>query len=67
VHAQLTAEVLGANGDITKAARDVVHSWERTNAAVPDSVKTLRSITTSRADLARMSVGLRVVRRLLSR
>ena len=67
VHAQLTAEVLGANGDITKAARDVVHAWERTNAAVPDSVKTLRSITTSRTDLARMSVGLRVVRRLLSR
>jgi glutamate dehydrogenase len=29
--------------------------------------ETLRSITSSRADLARMSVGLRVVRRLLSR
>jgi glutamate dehydrogenase len=67
VHAQLTAEVLGANGDITKAARDVVHAWERTNAGIHDSVKTLRSITTSRTDLARMSVGLRVVRRLLSR
>jgi hypothetical protein len=30
-------------------------------------VKTLRSITGGRADLARMSVGLRVVRRLLTR
>jgi glutamate dehydrogenase len=67
VHAQLTSEVLGANGNATKAARDVVHAWERSNAAVPDSVKTLRSITSSRAELARMSVGVRVVRRLLSK
>jgi glutamate dehydrogenase len=67
VHAQLTAEVLHANGAASKSARDVVIGWERSNAAVPESVKTLRSITSSRADLARMSVGLRVVRRLLSR
>jgi glutamate dehydrogenase len=67
VHAQLTSEVLGANGNATKAAREVVHGWERSNAAVPESVKTLRSITSSRADLARMSVGVRVVRRLLSK
>jgi glutamate dehydrogenase len=67
VHAQLTAEVLGANGNLTKSAKDVVLGWEKSNRAVADSVKTLRSITNSRADLARMSVGLRVVRRLLSR
>ena len=67
VHAQLTAEVLNANGTATKSARDVVLGWERSNAAVSESVKTLRAITSSRADLARMSVGLRVVRRLLSR
>jgi len=67
VHAQLTAEVLDTDRVATKSPRDVVIGWEKSNAAVPDSVKTLRSITSSRADLARMSVGLRVVRRLLSR
>jgi glutamate dehydrogenase len=67
VHAQLTAEVLSWNGSATKSARDVVLGWEKANAAVHDSVKTLRSITSSRADLARMSVGLRVVRRLVSK
>jgi glutamate dehydrogenase len=67
VHAELTAEVLSWNGAATKSARDVVLGWEKSNPAVHESVKTLRSITSSRADLARMSVGLRVVRRLLSR
>jgi glutamate dehydrogenase len=67
VHAQLTAEVLGANGNLTKSAKDVVLGWEKSHAGVIDSVKTLRSITNNRADLARTSVGLRVVRRLLSR
>ena len=67
VHAQLTAEVLNTNGAATKSARDVVLGWEKSNAAVHESVKTLRSVTSGRADLARMSVGLRVVRRLLSR
>jgi glutamate dehydrogenase len=67
VHAQLTAEILNANGAATKSARDVVLGWEKSNAAVHESVKTLRSVTSGRADLARMSVGLRVVRRLLSR
>ncbi len=67
VHAQLTAEVLGANGNLTKSAKDVVLGWEKSHAAVIDSVKTLRAITNNRADLARTSVGLRVVRRLLSR
>jgi glutamate dehydrogenase len=67
VHAQLTAEVLNTDGVATKSPRDAVIGWEKSNAAVPESVKTLRSLTGSRADLARMSVGLRVVRRLLSR
>ena len=67
VHAELTAEVLSGNGTATKSARDVVLGWEKSNPAVPESVKTLRSITSARTDLARMSVGLRVVRRLLSR
>jgi glutamate dehydrogenase len=67
VHAELTAAVLATNGAATKGARDVVLGWERSNAAVPESVKTLRSITSGRPDLARASVGLRVVRRLLSR
>jgi len=67
VHAQLTAEVLNTNGAATKSARDVVIAWEKSNAAVHESVRTLRSLTGGRADLARMSVGLRVVRRLLSK
>jgi glutamate dehydrogenase len=67
VHAQLTAAVLTTNGLATKGARDVVLGWERSNAAVSESVKTLRTITSGRPDLARTSVGLRVVRRLLSR
>ena len=67
VHAQLTAAVLNTDGAATKGARDVVLGWERSNTAVSESVKTLRSITSGRADLARTSVGLRVVRRLLSR
>jgi glutamate dehydrogenase len=67
VHAQLTAAVLTTDGAATKSARDVVLGWERSNAAVSESVKTLRTITSGRPDLARTSVGLRVVRRLLSR
>jgi glutamate dehydrogenase len=67
VHAQLTAEVLKWNGAASKSARDVVLAWEKANGAVPESVRTLRSVTSGHADLARMSVGLRVVRSLLSR
>ena len=65
VHAQLTAQVLTNDQASTASARDLVASWEKANAAVPDSVKLLRSITGSRSDLARTSVGLRVVRGLL--
>jgi len=67
VHAQLTAELLKWNGATSKSARDVVLAWEKANGAVPESVRTLRSVTSGHADLARTSVGLRVVRSLLSR
>ncbi len=65
VHAQLTADVLAREpGAITDPATLVKH-WERGNKGAPESVRTLRSITAGRPDLARMSVGLRVVRSLL--
>ncbi len=65
VHAQLTADVLGSGADGAANPVELVKSWERGNRGVSDSVKTLRSITAGRPDLARMSVGLRVVRGLL--
>jgi glutamate dehydrogenase len=63
VHAQLTAEVMAPGGDRT--ARELVTGWERNTPNVAQSVKVLRTICASRADLARMSVGLRIVRGLL--
>jgi len=70
VHAQLTAEVLTSlNGHRASTAPaaplDLVRSWQHSNPGVADSVKTLRSVTAGRPDLARMSVGLRLVRGLL--
>jgi glutamate dehydrogenase len=65
VHAQLSADVLCSAPDATKSAKDLIASWEKSNTAVPESVKILRSITGNRADLARASVGLRIVRGLL--
>ena len=65
VHAQLTAQVLAAGGPAGHGAKDLVPSWEKANPAVGESVKMLRSVTANRADLARMSVGLRVARGLL--
>ena len=60
VHAQLTAQVLAAGrGPRRGTARELVTGWEKANAAVPESVRLLRSITGSRTDLARASVGLR--------
>jgi glutamate dehydrogenase len=65
IHAQLTADVLdGGSQDATNPS-ELVRAWERGNRGVAESVKTLRSITAGRPDLARMSVGLRVVRGLL--
>ena len=65
MHAQLTADVLRSAPDATKSAKELIVGWERSNSAVPESVKILRSITGNRADLARASVGLRIVRGLL--
>ncbi len=64
VHAQLTAGVLDCGLPGADAA-ELVQVWQQRNAAVPESVQTLRSVTAARADLARMSVGLRVARGLL--
>ena len=65
VHAALTAEVLAADGAGARTARELVSGWEKGNAAVPDTVRLLKSVTGSRTDLARASVGLRRVRDLL--
>jgi glutamate dehydrogenase len=67
VHALLTAEVLAAapKAQAGGAARDRVSAWEKATSAVPDSVRTLRSICDGKPDLARVSVGLRIVRALL--
>ena len=65
VHAALTAQVLAADGAVTRTARELVTGWEKGNAAVADTVRLLRTITASRTDLARASVGLRRVRALL--
>jgi glutamate dehydrogenase len=65
VHASLTAQVLATSRAEAQTARDLVANWEKANPAVPESVRLLRSVTASRADLARTSVGLRIVRALL--
>jgi glutamate dehydrogenase len=65
VHAQLTAQVLSGGAGQGRPAKELVAAWEKANGGVAESVKILRSVTASRADLARMSVGLRVVRSLL--
>jgi glutamate dehydrogenase len=65
-HAQLTAEVLNGDGG-GNGARGLVAAWERQTSSVPEAVKTLRSICAGRPDLARMSVGLRIVRGLLAK
>jgi glutamate dehydrogenase len=66
VHAQLTAEVITGATD-RLSARDLVTAWEKKTPGVIDSVKVLRSICDGRPDLAKMSVGLRLARTLLSR
>ncbi len=67
VHAQLTAQVLDTtSGD--DAAPDRIAAWEADNAIlVPRAAGTLDEICADdQADLARLSVGLRVVRGLLA-
>ena len=65
VHAELTADVLGSRqpGD---DAGDVVDRWLAANPAVADRVATVRQVCEGEPDLARMSVGLGLVRGLLS-
>ncbi len=65
VHAQLTAEVLAAEGASALSVKEVVTDWEKANPDAAEAVKALRSICSGRAELARVSVGLRVVRGLL--
>jgi glutamate dehydrogenase len=66
VHAQLTAEVLGST-DPAASAADRVAEWEkREEVVVRRAAETFEEITADEtADLARMSVALRVVRSLL--
>jgi len=66
VHAQLTAEVLGGESARGHSAKGLVTAWEKANPHAAEAVKTLRSICGGRAELARVSVGLRIVRGLLS-
>ena len=66
VHAQLTAQVLGQT-DSAEAVPQRVADWEEADqSAVTRAVSTLEEICSDeQADLARLSVGLRVVRTLL--
>jgi glutamate dehydrogenase len=67
VHAELTSQVLGGTGSAQPASERVAawHSGEET--AVDRACATLREITGDEdADLARLSVGLRVVRGLIA-
>jgi glutamate dehydrogenase len=67
VHAELTAEVLATTG-AEDPAPERIAAWERANeVVVPRAAETLEEICADeQADLARLSVGLRVVRNLLS-
>ena len=67
VHAQLTSQVLASTSAEDPAPLRVA-TWEESDAVVVNrSASTLAEICTDeRADLARMSVGLRVVRGLLA-
>jgi glutamate dehydrogenase len=67
VHAELTAQVLRATSS-DEPAPSRISAWEERDAElVARSAETLEQICAEEdADLARMSVGLRVVRGLLS-
>ncbi len=67
VHAGLTAQVLGST-PAEAGPEDRIGEWEAANGVVVDrAATTLQEITADdAADLARMSVGLRIVRSLLS-
>jgi glutamate dehydrogenase len=63
VHAQLTAEVLRGRGD--GPVEDLIDRWAESTAALATSVATLETVCNAPPDLARISVGVRVVRALL--
>jgi glutamate dehydrogenase len=67
VHSALTAQVL-AQTPADQTVIERINAWEqRDDVAVQRAVSTLQEICADdRADLARLSVGLRVVRTLLS-
>jgi glutamate dehydrogenase len=66
VHARLTAQVLSTTEPDQPAPVRVVE-WEEEDAVVVTrAVRTLEEICVERADLARLSVGLRLVRTLLA-
>ncbi len=62
---ELTATVL-RGADPQPGAAAVVDAWLRANPAVPGRAATLREVCEGEPDLARMSVGLGVVRSLLA-
>jgi glutamate dehydrogenase len=67
VHGVLTAQVLERTSDQKSVAERIAHWEERDEVLVNRAVETLQEICSDdKADLARMSVGLRVVRTLLS-
>ena len=66
VHSQLVAEVMAATGG-EGSAKEQVTSWEKATPAAPDAIRTLKLICEAKPDLARVSVGLRFARALLTR
>ncbi|WP_301801007.1 NAD-glutamate dehydrogenase [Nocardioides sp. ChNu-153] len=66
VHALLTAQVLAATSDDDSAAARVA-AWEETQATVvARAARTLEEVCAEEPDLARLSVGMRVVRGLVA-
>ena len=67
VHSELTAKVLATTSDVELAPARIAEWEDGDEVAVSRAVATLEEITADdNADLARLSVGLRVVRGLLS-
>jgi glutamate dehydrogenase len=71
-HARLTAQLVGRTAvpdagaeDPAAAADELVDAWERTTPGSGSARSTLRSVLTGTTDLAKASVGLRVVRGLV--
>nr|WP_239579093.1 NAD-glutamate dehydrogenase [Microlunatus panaciterrae] len=65
VHAQLTAAVLAQKSEVTDV-EELVGDWEKATPLLSKTVKTLAAICEGSPELARLSVGLRMVRGLLT-